>query len=321
MNAFISFFCALLIGPICDVSNPQILVCVGVALNVLFYGVLGVCHEYWHFMIDIGLVSGLASSLLYVPSVVTVGQYFHRRRGLATGIAYSGGSAGGIFMPLMLRSLLPKIGWAWTTRAVGLLTLGLGVAAILLIRPRLAPVKKPTTFRSILPDFRVYHDIAFCATSFGIFFLNIAFFIPVGYLPSYALAQGLSETTAYHSLTFLNVGSCIGRWVPAYASDKIGRFNMMLMTVSLCLISTLAIWLPAGSSLAGLICFALIFGFASGSNLSLSPVCVSQLCKLSEYARFYTTCTFLASFGYVGHPFLFGATSPVSFSRSRLTII
>jgi MFS family permease len=299
LNAFITLFCGLVIGPVCDAVGPWIPLCTGAALSILFWGVLGVCTTYWHFLIAVGLLAGLSSSLLFVSAVITVGQYFSVRRGLATGAAFSGGSVGGIVVPIILQSLLPKLGWAWATRVVGLVTLVLVVAACLLCRPRLPCSKKPTSFSTIMPNFNTYRSPTFTATSFGMFFLDIALFIPLAYLPSYALAKGLSTTTSYRCLTYLNVGSCIGRWVPAYASDKLGRFNTMLVTVALCGISTLAIWLPAGPTTLGLIVYAIVFGFASGSNLSLGPVCVGQLCKIHEYGRYYTTATFFACFGYV----------------------
>ena len=46
-----------------------------------------------------------------------------------------------------------------------------------------------------------------------------------------------------------------------------------------------------------IITFAIIFGFVSGSNLSLSPVCVGQLCKTEHYGRYFATCWMFVSFG------------------------
>jgi len=46
-----------------------------------------------------------------------------------------------------------------------------------------------------------------------------------------------------------------------------------------------------------IIIFALVFGFASGTGISLTPVCVGQLCKIENYGRYYATCYTLVSFG------------------------
>jgi MFS family permease len=46
-----------------------------------------------------------------------------------------------------------------------------------------------------------------------------------------------------------------------------------------------------------LITFVVLFGFASGSNLSLIPVCFGQLCDARQYARYFSTAMMVASFG------------------------
>jgi MFS family permease len=58
--------------------------------------------------------------------------------------------------------------------------------------------------------------------------------------------------------------------------DMIGRMNTLILSIGLCVVSCFALWMPAGESTAMIIVFAVIFGFVSGSNLSLSPVCVGM---------------------------------------------
>ena len=65
----------------------------------------------------------------------------------------------------------------------------------------------------------------------------------------------------------------------------------MVITVAMCLISVLAVWftssLENGSIIVQLIVFCVFFGFASGSNISLTPVCVGQLCETKVFGRWY----------------------------------
>lgn len=104
----------------------------------------------------------------------------------------------------------------------------------------------------------------------------------------------------------MNAGSCIGRWAPGYVADKLGRFNSMIAALALCTATTTTFWLPASllpspadpTTVEALsVVYALIFGFASGSNISLTPVCVGQLCDTNEYGRYYATCYTIVSFG------------------------
>jgi len=76
----------------------------------------------------------------------------------------------------------------------------------------------------------------------------------------------------------------------------IGRVNTLILSILLCIIACFALWLPAGDSSAMIIVFAVIFGFVSGSNLSLSPVCVGQMCKTEHYGRYFATCWMVVAF-------------------------
>lgn len=115
-------------------------------------------------------------------------------------------------------------------------------------------------------------------------------------MTSFALSAGIRPALAYQLLSVLNAGSFFGRWGPGLLADKIGRFNTMIIMVFLCVLTTFALWLPAaflGSSPATeglIISFALLYGFASGSNITLGPVCTGQLCRTEDYGRYFATC-------------------------------
>lgn len=215
-----------------------------------------------------------------------------RRRGLATGFVASGGSVGGVIFPLMLESLFPRLGWGWSIRVLAFVCLLLGGLANLLIRSRLPPAQNASAH----PDFRIFRNRAFLLTTIGIFLLEFAFFIPSTYISSYARAQGFSTSFSYQILPILNAASAFGRALPGYWGDKIGPFNINLIMAILSATVCFAIWLPAGGSTAGIIIFAVLFGFASGSNISITPVCVGRLCKTQNYGRYYATCYTIVSF-------------------------
>jgi MFS family permease len=117
------------------------------------------------------------------------------------------------------------------------------------------------------------------------------------YISSYCILKGFSPAFSFQILPILNAGSIFGRWLPGYYADKIGRYNAAIVTIVLTIVSVLGIWLPVGDTKAGIIVFALLFGFSSGSNISLTPVCISQLCPIENYGRYYATCFSIVSAG------------------------
>jgi MFS family permease len=303
--ACLTFFCGLQIGPVFDAKGPRLLVLAGSVVIMVSIIVLGFCTKYWEFMLVLGVLMGIGTSLIFTPAIAAVGHYFYERRGEATGIAAMGGSVGGVVFPLVLEALFPKIGWAWATRVIALFCLiSLGMACIL-IRSRLPP--KPASRENILPDFRIFRDPIFTLTTAGVFLIEWGLFVPVTYISSYALAEGFSSTFSYQILAILNAGSAFGRWLPGYIADYLGRFNTMILASLGCLVTTACLWLPACGSLALLVVYSVLFGFFSGSNISLTPVCVGQLCKTEHYGRYYATAYTIVSMGYVSPspPFFF----------------
>lgn len=293
--AFLSFFAGIQIGPIFDACGPRHLILAGSVLLMTSQLLLGICTKYWHFLVVFGLIGGLGTSLVFTPSISAIGHFFLLKRGQATGLAAAGGSMGGVIFPLVLQALFPRIGFAWSTRVVGLLDLLLLCLANLFIRSRLPA--KPANLNNLLPDFLIFRERVFALTTAAVFFVEWGLFVPLTYISSYALEHGASEAFSYQLMAILNAGSCFGRYLPGLVADRIGRFNTMILTLLLCMASTLALWLPAAHSIPLMLLYALVFGFASGSSISLTPVCVGQLCKVDSYGRYYATCYTLVSFG------------------------
>lgn len=74
----------------------------------------------------------------------------------------------------------------------------------------------------------------------------------------------------------------------------------MTVSILISLIATLALWLPVNSqSLALFYVMVPIFGFGSGSVMSLAPVCIGELAKVSEYGQRYGTSYSVVGIAYV----------------------
>ncbi|KAJ5535972.1 hypothetical protein N7513_009158 [Penicillium frequentans] len=275
--SFLAFFCGIQVGPVFDTRSPRILVTCGGIGTVLSMILMGFCTKYWHFMLVFGVLGGVSVSVAFNPAISIVAHYFHRRRGLATGVASSGASCGGVVFPLLFQSVASRIGFAWATRVIALVDLVAFSIAILLIRSRLPP--KTTGVRAMLPDLSLFCNGTLMLASMGIFFMEWGLFVPLTYLTSYALLHGQSSQFSFLLLSLVNAGSVFGRWIPGYCADRIGRFNTLIITIFGCLLCVTCLWIPAGSSKAVITVFALLFGFTSGSN----------------YGRYYATAYVIVS--------------------------
>ncbi|KAF2006774.1 MFS monocarboxylate transporter-like protein [Amniculicola lignicola CBS 123094] len=305
LYVFLAFFCGIQIGPIFDQKGPRLLLIAGSILISASMLLLGLCTAYWHFLLVFGILGGLGTSLIFTPAIAAVSHFFLLKRGNATGIAAAGGSLGGIIFPLMLQRLFPALGFAWATRIMGFVFIFCCAVSVALTQSRLPP----KAGQSVMPDLKILLQPSYALLTLGIYFMEWGLFVPITYLSSFASSTGaVSPAFSYQLIAIMNAGSCIGRWVPGYIADKLGRFNSMIGALALCTATTITLWLPASileadspehtTTIKALtIVYTLIFGFASGSNISLTPVCVGQLCNTNEYGRYYATCYTIVSFG------------------------
>ncbi|KAF4951551.1 hypothetical protein FSARC_12882 [Fusarium sarcochroum] len=281
------------VGPIFDAHDIRVLILpgsIGVIACLIF---MSVSTAYYHFLLSFGVLGGISASLLFTPSLSAIGHWFCKRRAFATGVACSAGGIGGIVFSLIILYLTPRIGFPWAIRVIALISLVLLIVANICLRKRIPPVEKARLYI----DFGLFRDVKFAVAVAAIFLVEFAVFIPYTYLCSYALAYGFAPEQAYLLNVLLNTGAIPGRVLPGYIADRFGAFNTMILTSFSCGTFVLALWLVAGGDHARVMAFSVLFGFWSGAAISLSPVCVSRVCKIEDHGKSNGMAYFVASFG------------------------
>ncbi|KAL2869571.1 putative MFS monocarboxylate transporter [Aspergillus lucknowensis] len=294
MLVFLTLFMGVQIGPLFDRYGPRMLLISGSIASFASYILLSECTEYWHFMLCLGVLGGSSAAVVTTVSIAVLSHWFYRRRALASGICMAGSSAGGAILPLLLRHLFPKYGWKWSIRILSFIALACYSVGIALVKGRLPP--SPLSRATI--DIRAFKSPRLCFLAVAVFAFEFIIFGCAALLPTYVRYANLPEDVQFYSLTVLNTMSMLGRILPGFAADLVGRFNILTTLVALTLLVMAALWLPLGSSNAStLYAVVAFFGFGSGGWISLAPVCAGQLCRTEEYGRFYSTIYAVAAFG------------------------
>lgn len=78
------------------------------------------------------LFIGIGSGMVYLPAVVMVGQYFHKRRALAQGLSTTGTGFGAFLMTALLKYLCREFGWRNAMFIQGAICLNLCVCGALM---------------------------------------------------------------------------------------------------------------------------------------------------------------------------------------------
>lgn len=162
-QVFLTLFLGVQIGPLFDRYGPRWLTFVGSVGCVAYLLLLGQCTEYWQFLLCFGVLGGTSGAILTTVALSVISHWFHARRGLATGITFTGTSLGGIVFPIALRSILDHMSWAWSMRLLALFVFVLVLFGNLFIRGRM-----PKHDQGGVINVRSFRDARFAWTTAGI---------------------------------------------------------------------------------------------------------------------------------------------------------
>ncbi|ODQ63525.1 MFS general substrate transporter [Nadsonia fulvescens var. elongata DSM 6958] len=340
--AFISFFLGIQVGPLFDKYGARYLLIVGNGLIVIAAFAMGQCTKYWHFIVAYSIVGGAGTSIVFCVGPSCVSHWFYRKRGIAAGVAVSGGAAGGIILPIAFRIVSRKYGFPWAMRTLGIIFTVAGLGSIWLCTSRhkeiqqlaekrnlietqrccddkkstisAAPtnssIKKP---RFVFIDFKSFRDLRFTFLVCAIFFMELSLFIPMSYIGTFGITYDIGghgdDSFGWWIFAIAYAGSGIGRLVTGFLADIWGPFNVMLGSILFTTAALFVLWLPsyAQTSLGVYISFGLLWGFGTGAFISLTPVCVGKISDIDVFATRYGTCYFIVSFGCLVGPPVAGA--------------
>ncbi|EFY95232.2 Major facilitator superfamily domain, general substrate transporter [Metarhizium robertsii ARSEF 23] len=286
-------------GPIFDAYNVKLLIVPGSMGMVVMAMILSICKEFYQFFLTFSVLGGLSASLLFNPCIATTGQWFGKRRALATGVVCTAGGTGGIVFPLVILYAEPRVGFGWSVRIVGLICAVSALFACRLVKKRL-PHNKTAGARM---DLGALLDLKYALATLAVFLAELAVLIPYTYISSYALHVGFEAHMALLMNSLLNVGAIPGRALPGFVADRFGAFNSFLVTAAACAASVFSLWYTAAGGRMAVISFTVLFGFWSGATIALTPVCVSRVCRIEDYGKRSGTTYLVASVGVlVGAP-------------------
>ena len=110
MQGFLLAFGSIFAGCVLDRGHPRILIICGGFFVVLGLMMTSLCRTYWQLMLAQGICIGIGAGQLFIVAVAVLPGWFARRRAIATGLAATGSSLGGIVYPIVFHKLEPRIG-------------------------------------------------------------------------------------------------------------------------------------------------------------------------------------------------------------------
>ncbi|ATY60992.1 fungal specific transcription factor [Cordyceps militaris] len=231
-----------------------------------------VTHHLGALFVTHGVIFGVGGGLTILPCSTAPLQWFRKRRGLATGVVFGGGSLGAAVMGVATNSMVGRIGAPWTFRILGFMLWAVCLPAACLM-------KQPASTQNAMPklQWHRFKEVDFLIIFFGSALACFPLFIPPYFIPIFARSINQSGNTAIIGLTIWNIASTVGRVCAGYTADSLlGPLNSFLISLICCAVSSLAVW-PFSSSMGTLAAFAVINGIGCGSFFSLFPTVLGSV--------------------------------------------
>ncbi|CAI5757466.1 unnamed protein product [Candida verbasci] len=304
----LSFANCVFVGPLFDVRGAMLPMTIGTIFMVGGFFAVANCSRVYQFILALSLCVSTGNALVIAPLIGVLSHWFNINRGRAIGLATTGGSIGGIVVPIMLKSLFTKFGYTWTIRILAFFCLGCMIVSINLCKSRFnrkitkysrskGKFEQSLSYLKELFDLKSLKDLKYVFCIVGTFATELSLLSVLTYYSTYAIAQGMSESQSFDLLTIFNAAGVLGRMVPGFLADKVGNFNIMVLMLIGYSLSILLLWVPFGYSFGVLYAFAVICGFFSSSILSLTPVCLSSITPVDQFGQRYGLLYFFVSTG------------------------
>ncbi|QGA21467.1 hypothetical protein EYB26_009178 [Talaromyces marneffei] len=284
INNFFLFAGSLVTGRILDMFGAVVMLWLGSTTTVFSIMMISICKEYWQFILAQGVLLGVGNTLLVCPAIALVGQSFKKKLAFALGVTIAGSSLGGVIWPVVVHALLqkPSIGFGWTLRIAGFIMIPILIFSCMFSRPAFASKENRqggndngTKTPRQTWDWSIVARKQTLFTACRFFFIYFGMFMPFFYTTEYALTQGFSSNLSFYTVSIINGASLFGRIIPGMVADKYGRFNLCIAMTTFSGIIALC-WTTV-TSVAGIVIFALAYGFTSGGILSLQQACAAQI--------------------------------------------
>ncbi|GAB1211119.1 hypothetical protein ATERTT37_000231 [Aspergillus terreus] len=272
IQIFLLFFIGTFSGRATDAGYFKAVLTAGAVLELFCIFMTSLSTQYWQLFLAQGIGQGLGCGLMFCPTIALIPTYFTKKRAIAMGIVASGSATGGLVFPAVVMRLLPRVGYGWTMRTLGFISLGTLIPCLLFLKQRLPPRRSGP-----LLELSAFKELPYVCFATGMFLNFWGIYVSFFYIGSFGRdVIGVSQSTSIDVLLVMNGVGLVGRLIPNLMADLYTGPLNMLIPFSLCTGVVAYCW-TAVHDLQGLYIFSALYGLFAAGIQSLFPATLSTL--------------------------------------------
>ena len=220
--------------------------CVGALVSCLGLVMASYATTIPTLVLGYSVVTGIGFGLMYLPSVVIVPKYFvTKHRSLATSVVLCASGVGTFVVAPLTTALLDTYGWRGAMRGLAVLAGSCVLCGAFMSKPRghvTRDTDKPdTSSSSSCLDKLLGHQMSSSKSMLSLFVLlgladmlsTLSLYIPYTYLPSAAMARGVSGGHAAMLISSIGVSNTLGRLGAGWLADQAWTHPLVIITMSI----------------------------------------------------------------------------------------
>ena len=282
-------------------ARPIMFACGALYLVSMMF--VGIVSETWHFFIAFGVFLAITQAFTFVPLQASIGGWFHRRLGLATGLLQGAGGIGSALLAPAVAALLDAFGWRETFWFIAFLGGGLIILCSIFFRSKPADANiRPYGMRGDNPP-DVVPPVELLKLRLKVFgqhmrktraFWNLPTIHGLGcaghgivliFVIAYAHEIGISVTSGSWILFFISLFSIVGRFVVPVLAERFGGKPVMVIALFLQCVTVLVLFFA--NDLWAFYLFGTLFGLGFGGEMSAYLVVNRQYFGTGPMATLY----------------------------------
>ena len=279
----------ILTGRLSDKYGPRLLVTANGLLTGIGFFLLSQISSLWQVYLIYGFLLAVAGSCCVVPITSTIPRWFAKRQGVAIGLTWTGIGLGGMLAPLLAQWVIDGYGWRQAYFVLGLINLIVVtlVAQFMKHRPQqigLKPYGEKGADENVQTVASVAEDYSFkqAIKSGRFWMLGLILFtfvfthnMMIAHIAPHVADTGISTTIAASIVSIFAATSLIGRNLVGFISGKMGARPSL--SASFTMMTMVLIWLLFSGEAWMFYLFAVFYGIAYGSIVSLQTLITREL--------------------------------------------
>ncbi|MFL2932294.1 MAG: MFS transporter [bacterium] len=310
----IGSFAAILTGELSDRYGAQKIILIGMLLSGLSLFLASTLHSIWEFYFYIGVLAGLSRSALNTPIFAYIQKTFDYKRGLATGIAGSGGGLGILVITPVVGYLIIHYGWRPSYVVLSSVFFILSIPTLVFIflsrkNQESLDTQESTPEENVLSESTQGMKVIMKHRSFWSILGShscdcICHSVIIVHLVPFAIESGVPRLEAATLLGMIGLGALIGRIAAGIISDRIGaKWALFISLTCQTLPVPLLLFNPNFTSL---LFVASLVGLGLGGHGTMYPIVTRDYYGKKRVGILFGTFATGASLGMATGSFLGG---------------